>query len=144
MTPREAQVRQALARPTFERGEVVRFVPDEPTSVSQLKIHDEKYGGTCEYVVVEVAPRGNWYAVACLTHPTRDGGSLRRFPRAGTGFGGSYFRIAGACRGHRPTYRHNPDDAFGERDPTWIGWFCARCDAVLPEACSSYHLRPQA
>lgn len=139
MTARELQVATAtrLHRPVFRRGEVVRYVGDG-FSISSLDTHDKSHDGRCRYVVVDNP--GTWVKVACLEHTVGDRALVFR-----SGYGSSFFRIDGPCGGHRPTYRSDPSRAPGDPDdPTWIGWFCARCEVICPEASSSWHLRPQA
>lgn len=141
MTTRELQVRRALAhRPVFERGEVVRYVNE---SVATMLDTHEKSVGPCEYVVI--ATEGHWLQVACLKHRGDGPGQHRKFPRDYPGVGSSYFRIVGPCGLHAPTWR--PDDERERLDDAdrlgfsvCLGWKCARCDAPLPEALSTYHL----
>lgn len=73
--------------------------------------------------VVKVSDRGRWIAVA------RESGE--RYPMGTPGMGPGYFRIVGACGGHRPAFRDGP---CGD------GYYCSRCDEPLPEAVTRWPL----
>lgn len=74
-----------------------------------LRIHADRHPGAV-YEVVEERGDGRWIAL-------RDSdGHLH------SGYGHTYFRIAGDCGEHVPTFRG------GEHG----SWICARCDEPLP------------
>jgi hypothetical protein len=119
----------------FAVGERVRCNGDWGVLICDLSIRYEDEPDAV-YVIHEVAGDGRWVSLRDESTGKIYGECLRSYGGR-PGIGPGYFRIAGECGIHRPTY--DSGSLFSDRQP---GFYCARCDAPLPEASSRYWMSP--
>lgn len=117
----------------FAVGDRVRCNGDWGVLICDLSIR-YKDEPDAVYVVHAVADGGRWLTLRDEETGKLYGECLKSYGGS-PGIGGCYFRLAGECVLHHPTYRHG--DERGE------GFYCARCDAPCPEAESHYWMSPE-